>query len=975
MSSNRIAPGARIAVRDAEWLVRQVAPTARSGRRIHAQGVSGLVRNKNAIFLENFEREIRVVDPRETELRADNSPYYIDTRLYLDGHFRKALPESRTPVIADQAAIDDLPFQREPAEKALKAPSARILVADDVGLGKTLEAGILTSELIRRGRGDRILVVATKSMLTQFQKEFWSRFAIPLTRLDSVGIQRVRARIPTNHNPFHYFDRAIISIDTLKNDLQYRTAIENAWWDIIVIDEAHNVAERRNASGSRSQRHRLADLLSRRSDALLMLSATPHDGSRRSFASLMEMLDSTAIPDPENYGPEDIRGLFVRRFRTDPAVKRDLAEVIPERHTEHVRAPASASEEAAYAALDALSLGVDRQARAGARLFRTTLEKALFSSPAACRETLDKRLWNIAEGRQSDPHGDRPALEHLREAVAAITAPDFTRYQRLLTLLREIGWDGRDTRDRLVVFTERIATAQWLAERLEADLNLPADAVTQLHGSGGMSDVEVQQRVDDFGREQSPIRLLVATDLASEGINLHYLCHKLVHFDLPWSLMKFQQRNGRIDRYGQTRQPRVWYLVTESQNPRIGGDLRVLEVLIGKEEQARQNLGDPSVLMGTIDEVEQEDTIARALEDASVDAKAFATQLDANAEDTSDNEINLFEQLLQSAQTGAEQGQGNSEGRGQVAAMPTVFADTFTYVAEALERLERLNHDVSCAIDRETRSIELDVPDDLYDQRGAGLAKGGVDARWMPLEAVPKDGVIRLTDDTRWMDQVIYEARGHQESSWPARQYLWDVHPLLDWVADKTGDLFGRQAAPVMRVEDRLDPEEVLFLFNSVIPNKRGRPLLDLWSGVRFHGYTATETCNLAGVASLLQLDRARPNPGDVRDDDLAARLGEAVDRAQTAVRQRRKTWQDTIDDEVEDMLTRLEERRGRHKAHLRTRIDPEKGIRKAQEAKLEREIAKVDQRFNEYWDWVTATLQTEDDPNPYVRLIAVFRG
>ena len=136
-----------------------------------------------------------------------------------------------------------------------------MLIADSVGLGKTLEAGILMSELIRRGKGKRILVLAVKSMLTQFQKEMWSRFTIPLTRLDSAGLQRVRNRIPTNHNPFHFYDKAIISIDTLKQDVEYRHYIEQAYWDIIVIDEAHNVARR----GSNSQCSRIAQLLSERS--------------------------------------------------------------------------------------------------------------------------------------------------------------------------------------------------------------------------------------------------------------------------------------------------------------------------------------------------------------------------------------------------------------------------------------------------------------------------------------------------------------------------------------------------------------------------------------------------------------------------------------------------------------------------------------------------------------------------------------
>jgi len=151
-------------------------------------------------------------------------------------------------------------------------------------------------------------------MLTQFQKELWSRFSIPLTRLDSIGLQRIRGCIPTNQNPFYYYDKSIISIDTLKQDVEYRTYLENAWWDIIIIDEAHNVAERKGGSSLRSK---LARLLATRSDTLIMLSATPHDGSPRSFASLMNMLDPTAIANPDDYTKDDIKGLFIRRFKKD----------------------------------------------------------------------------------------------------------------------------------------------------------------------------------------------------------------------------------------------------------------------------------------------------------------------------------------------------------------------------------------------------------------------------------------------------------------------------------------------------------------------------------------------------------------------------------------------------------------------------------------------------------------------------------
>jgi SNF2 family DNA or RNA helicase len=181
-------------------------------------------------------------------------------------------------------------------------------------------------------------VVTQKAMLTQFQKEWWSRFSIPLVRLDSVGLARVRNRIPANHNPFNYFDRSIISIDTLKSNLEYRNYLENAWWDVIVIDECHNVAARAGESGL-SRRARLAKLLATRSDTLMLLSATPHDGSARSFASLMSLLDPTAISDPDDYTPEDFRskGLVIRRFKKD--IKRPGIRRLPGAQ-DHLPAPA-----------------------------------------------------------------------------------------------------------------------------------------------------------------------------------------------------------------------------------------------------------------------------------------------------------------------------------------------------------------------------------------------------------------------------------------------------------------------------------------------------------------------------------------------------------------------------------------------------------------------------------------------------------
>ena len=564
------APGMRTIIRDEEWMIKKTEKNSLGNQALYCIGISPLVKDIEAVFLTDLEA-IKIVNPAEIKLVPDDSPHYRRTQLFLESQWRQKIPTDTNLHIGNQAAMDMMPFQLEPAQISLQRPRQRILIADTVGLGKTLEAGILMSELIARGKGKRILVVTVKSMMTQFQKEMWNRFTIPLVRLDSKKIHDIRAKLPTNYNPFFYYDKTIVSIDTLKRDIEYRTHLENAYWDIIVIDEAQNVAER---GDKQAQRARLAKLLADRSDTMIMLSATPHDGRAKSFASLMNMLDPTAIANPENYTKDDIKGLCIRRFKKD--VKDQVSGSFIERRVELQKCKASAKEEIAFDIFAEMQLQMDlNKFRAQGQLFKTSLEKSLFSSPAACIKSIEARLNKLKKKYQSDEIKDIQSLEELKSALERITPADFSRYQELLNLLKssDYGWTSK-TDDRIVIFTERIETMKYLAAQLEQDLKLKRNSVQMI--SGAMSDAEQQEIVESFGREESPIRVLVASDVASEGLNLHYLSHRLIHFDIPWSLMVFQQRNGRIDRYGQQKQPDIRYLMIESQNRRIKGDMRII---------------------------------------------------------------------------------------------------------------------------------------------------------------------------------------------------------------------------------------------------------------------------------------------------------------------------------------------------------------------------------------------------------------
>lgn len=204
-TNTHYAQGMRIVIRDVEWVIQKVDYSSDGGHLITCEGISELVRGKEGRFLTSLEGDVEILDPKNTKLIEDESPGFSASKLYIESMLRHRVPTDEKVHMGHKAAMDPLPFQLDPTKMVLQQPRHRILIADSVGLGKTLEAGILVSELIRRGKGKHILVLAVKSMLTQFHKEFWSRFSIPLTRLDSAGLQKVRNRIPTNHNPFHYY--------------------------------------------------------------------------------------------------------------------------------------------------------------------------------------------------------------------------------------------------------------------------------------------------------------------------------------------------------------------------------------------------------------------------------------------------------------------------------------------------------------------------------------------------------------------------------------------------------------------------------------------------------------------------------------------------------------------------------------------------------------------------------------------------
>ena len=974
-------PGAIIQVRSTPWKVKDVKTRDNGFHIISCRGIAGITKGKDASFIFELENSLKVLDPAEIKLEPDQSSGLVDTKLYLAASFRSTPTTSRKPLTLGKAAIDDLPFQHLPVEMALKQDRVRLLIADDVGLGKTLEAGLIASELVLRGRANRILVVTTRSMLVQFQKEIWTRFSIPLARLDSAAIRRMRNKIPAHYNVFDQFDRSIVSIDTLKRDSQIRAAIDESYWDLIIIDEAHNSADRSKNTGKTAQRAKLAQLLARKSDSLLLLTATPHDGSQESFASLIQMLDPTRVPDATELKREDIEDLVVRRFRSSPAVIDAMKTNALERRLIKKGFDLSYEEEAVYEAIADLTLDLDDEQRTNKAidLFRTTLAKSIFSSPEACRQTLENRIKRIHQGIARGTDSDVAKLESLLAQVNMIDTQSFKKYQKLLTLFTDLKWNGKKPRDRFVIFSERIATVSWLEERLKLDLGLTDEQIGRVDGGSVDADTKTQQILEDFGQEKSAIRILICSDMASEGLNLHFQCHRLIHFDLPWSLLRFQQRNGRIDRYGQDRHPEIYYFVAATTHPKIR-QMWVLDKLIEKDEAARQGVGDPAVFLNAGDVESEEAKVAEFIA-GSTGGEALEQFMDNNLASINkqNKPVDEFDLLF-----GDYSGEDKSElpkEELQEPEPPRLYPDTFTYSKKMLAKLGDPVFglfDAMPSISENERHIRFKLPKDMRATDSLGYTRNkDVDERFMPVEALPRSEDIELTDDIYLINKAIARAKS-EERAWPDIQFLWEGHTLLKWFAEQADTFFPDHSAPVASLAGKLHPNEVVVILHGAIPNAKGAPIIDRWLAISVNqGNIKAEEVN--DFINRVGLDRDIPSKPVKEPEQYRSSVRSAVDHFQTLLVSLRRERKIEIKQNLDDVLDRLSNLEEKHCSQLDLKFEAIEGEtlarKRSREVRKEKQKREISQLFDDWSQWFEETRSMVDDPNPYVDVRAVFVG
>jgi hypothetical protein len=701
------------------------------------------------------------------------------------------------------------------------------------------------------------------------------------------------------------------------------------------------VAER---GKQQAQRSRLAHLLSERSDTLIMLSATPHDGRSESFASLMNMLDPTAIANPHDYTKDDIKGLCIRRFKKD--IKDQVQGSFKERKISIEKCSASPQEEYAFDIFTNMKLEMDekKQNNAG-QLFKTSLEKSMFSSPAACIKSIDERLSKLNKKYDSADMPDIFQLEEFKRGLEKITPKSFSRYQKLLELINseKYGWSYKKTNDRIVIFTERIETMRFLVLQLCKDLSINEKAIQEIYG--GMSDNDQQKIVEDFGREESPIRILVASDVASEGINLHYLSHRLIHFDIPWSLMVFQQRNGRIDRYGQHEQPDIRYFMISTLNEKIKGDIRIMEILVSKEEQAYKNIGDPALIFGKFNVEEEEQITAEAIE-KGISTEKFIEQINDFAE-----EFNPFELLMMGANETAPSI--------EIKTNETLYKD-IDYVQSAMTYFTRTERHPIQKL-QTVEGIEIELTPDLKRRLLATI----------PEEAMPSNDYLRLSPDKSFCMQEMKRSMQNNmsETAWPKTQYLWSLHPIFGWINDKAGLLFGRNEAPLVGISGSILSTDHIYIVAGTIPNRKSTPVIDEWFGLYFSNGRFVKELTMNDVIGSTHFGRNDiPNRNIITEQqkNVAVELLEAVvDEAKKVIDKHSNNYIKNINPKIDEEIDKLIELESRHKTYQISLFENER-----KKSEQERKVEKI---FGQFTDWVKDTLEIEK--NPYIRIIAVLTG
>ena len=512
-------------------------------------------------------------------------------------------------------------YQLEPLRRALQSSRTNLLLADDVGLGKTIEAGLVIQELLLRHRARSVVIVCPPSLALKWQAEMRDKFGLDFVIVNSELLAATRRSHGLAANPFRLHPRVIVSMAWLPSlraqrllrsvyaDVRDTSLARRFAFDVLVVDEAHHVAPASPAAaGGRrgyavdSQRTTATRALAERCEHRLFLSATPHNGYSESFTALLEMIDGRRFSRGAMLDERALREVTVRRLKTELTEK----DFKPRRIATIPFTPSDAEQER-FAVLDRIlvqSARANGKGRSG-DIVALLLKKRFLSSPWSFARTMELYEHASAVGalpdldddedyyqevmgsRQSDEEegeAEHPEFTALRQSKAsdplvAATSEEISglvawgrgyehrpdsRLEALIGFLDAVCRpDGATwTNERVVVFTEYAATLDWIARILSQ--RGYRDVLAVIQGSTPTENREDIRAAFTEEPSRTPVRVLVATDSAGEGIDLQDHCHRLVNFDIPFNPSRLEQRIGRIDRYGQRHVPEIYHFAADT---------------------------------------------------------------------------------------------------------------------------------------------------------------------------------------------------------------------------------------------------------------------------------------------------------------------------------------------------------------------------------------------------------------------------